>query len=197
MSTAGQTVQPSATTALRSNFVTVLAWIFIALSGFTTLISIAQNIMIGILFAPAAGAFPTVDPATGKEFPWVFRFMFQHFQLFFLAFLIVSATTLVASIGLLKRKNWARLLFIAVMGVGIAWNAAGVLVIFPVFSFFSEVADSAKQPGFADQFGLAWKVMAGVNLLFVAAFVWLFGWIIKRLTSESIRREFGSSFADR
>ena len=190
MSTTGQTVQTSTTIEPRSNFVTVLAWIFIALSGFTTLISILQNIMIGILFRAPDHAFPTVDPATGKEFPWIFRFMFEHFQLFFLAFFVVSALTLAASIGLLRRKNWARLLFIALMGLGIAWNVAGVLMLFPMFSFFNEVADSAKQPGFTDQFGLAWKVMAGVNLLFVAAFVWLFGWIIKRLASESIRREF-------
>jgi len=190
MSTTGQTVQTSTTIEPRSNFVTVVAWIFIALSGFTTLISILQNIMIGILFRAPDHAFPTVDPATGKEFPWIFRFMFEHFQLFFLAFFVVSALTLAASIGLLRRKNWARLLFIALMGLGIAWNVAGVLMLFPMFSFFNEVADSAKQPGFADQFGLAWKVMAGVNLLFVAAFVWLFGWIIKRLASERIRREF-------
>ena len=34
----------------QSTFVTSLAWVFIVLSGFITLISIAQNIMISTMF---------------------------------------------------------------------------------------------------------------------------------------------------
>lgn len=35
----------------KSTFVNVLAWIFIALAGFSTLISILQNIMISAMFS--------------------------------------------------------------------------------------------------------------------------------------------------
>ena len=190
MAATGPLAEPAAP-ATRSTFVTVLAWIFIVLSGFSTLVAIAQNIMISVVF-PTPETFPTVDPATGKAFPWIFQFMFRHFELFFLAFLAVSAITLVASIGLLWRKNWARVLFIAMMCLGIAWNVGGVLLMIPMFSFFDEMAGSATQAAVADTFGVAWKVMAGVNLLFVVGFVWLFGWIVKRLASGNVRSEFAA-----
>ena len=195
MSVAPAVPESNAATPLRSTFVTVVAWIFIILSGFSTFMSILQNVMITLMFSAndmRKTPFPTVDPQTGKEIPSIFQFLFDHFQLFFLAFLVVSATTLVASIGLLKRKNWARILFIAIMALGIVWNIAGVAMMIPMLSMFPGAASSAKQPGFADNFDIMWKVMAGVNVLFVAGFVWLFGWIIKRLASEKIRQEFAS-----
>jgi hypothetical protein len=37
--------------ANRSTFVTVVAWIFIVLAGFTTFIAILQNIMISLMFS--------------------------------------------------------------------------------------------------------------------------------------------------
>ena len=49
----------------RSTFVTVLAWIFIALTGFTTLITGLQKVMIRLMFSSeqmhANGNGPVVD----------------------------------------------------------------------------------------------------------------------------------------
>lgn len=108
----------------RSTFVTVLAWIFIALAGFATFISILQNIMIAFVFPMAQ----MQAAATQQGAPWFAAWMIQHFQLFFLLFLVASASCLAAAIGLLRRKNWARLLFIALMLLGIAWNVAGLVL---------------------------------------------------------------------
>jgi flagellar biogenesis protein FliO len=35
-----------------------------------------------------------------------------------------------------------------------------------------------------------WKVMTAFTILMAIAFIWLFGWIIKRLVSAEIKREF-------
>jgi len=105
----------------RSTFVSVLAWIFIVIAGFALLISILQNIMITAMF-PMEEMQKSLNAPEAQEMPAVARFMFSHFTLFFRAFLVVTLVTFISAIGLLKRKNWARIIFIALMALGIAWN---------------------------------------------------------------------------
>jgi len=174
-------------TVQRSTFVTVVAWIFIALSGFATLISVLQNIMIQTMFNT-----PEVEQVLAAPLPpdtpafagWLMRNM----RLFFGAFLLVSGATFAASIGLLFRKNWARLTFIGIMAVGIAWNAAGVFVQFGMFSQMREIV-AAAPPGGPDM-GSFIAAIAVVSLLFAVGFSALHGWIIYRLCSPSITAEF-------
>ena len=170
----------------RSNFVTPLSWIFIALSGFATFISIAQNIMIGFMFDHSF--MNEIQNAPGSEnIPAFFRFMILNIRLFFLAFLIVSSTTLVSSIGLLKRKNWGRIVFMIIMGLGIAWTAFGVFMQFTMFpQMMNGIADTAG----ADRFRMMYTVMRVFSLVFAAALCCLFGWIIKKLSSKTIKSEF-------
>jgi hypothetical protein len=185
------TVAPSAAPP-RSTFVTALAWIFIVLAGFATLISVLQNIMVTVMF-PVAEMQAAADQAKKTErMPWFAAFMIQNMRLFFFAFLMLSTATVVSAIGLLKRRNWARLLFVALMSFGILWNVAGVVLSFVFFSSMPPVPSTAPN-GFADQFELMSKVMIGFNILLAAGFTVLFGWIIKRLTSNEIRHEFGVS----
>ena len=104
--------------ASRSGFVTALAWLFIVLGGFATLMGLLQNLMINLLLPIAVREEGAKDP------PWAAAFMFDYIHLIFLGFLAVSALTLAAAIGLLLRRNWARLVFIGLMGFGILWNLA-------------------------------------------------------------------------
>src|SRR5215813_11094043 len=97
----------------RSTFVTVLAWIFIVLSSFATLVSILQNIMIALVFPAAEMQAAATQAKSHPGVPWIASWMFEHFQVFFLFFFVMAAISLAASIGLLKRKNWARLLFVS------------------------------------------------------------------------------------
>jgi len=174
----------------RSTFVTVVAWIFIVLAGFSTLIAILQNVMFAFVFPMHEMKLPEIDPRTGKETPALLLFFFDHIQLLFVGFLAASAATFVAAVGLLKRKNWARLLFMALMALGIAWNAAGLLLLIPFHSMVSGATMAANQPGLPRGFETMWTVMVVINTLIVAGFIWLFAWIIKRLASEPVRREF-------
>jgi len=174
----------SATTA-RSSFVTVLAWIFIVGGGFTTFISILQNVMLTFFF-------PVDQMQTTKgaeNMPAVALFMLNHMRLFFAAFLILSLTVFVSSIGLLKRKNWARVVFIVLFALGILWNVAGIFIQSAMFS-----AMPAPPPGAPQEFKAQMESMANVMLLFslvlaVGVSV-LFGWLIKRLLSPAILQEF-------
>jgi len=172
-------------TTSRSAFVTAVAWVFIALAGFSTPIAILQNIMVALMFP--ADAMREVENA--KDIPAFARFMFAHPQIFFGAFLAVSAGTLVSAIGLLRRKNWARLLFIGIMALGIVWNLASVALPFFMFASIPPVPEHAP-PDFRDSFDIMWKVMTAFTVLIAVAFVCLFGWIIKRLVSGEIKREF-------
>ncbi|MFT3761341.1 MAG: hypothetical protein QM761_01780 [Pseudoxanthomonas sp.] len=172
----------------RSTFVTVLAWIFIVLSGFSTVISILQNIMIFTVFrSPEISQAMQAPPPS--DMPPAAAFMTSHFHLFFLAFLLASAFTLTSSIGLLKRWNWARLCFVGIMGLGILWNLGGLVLQFSMFSSMQDQFSAAASHGGPNMqpFFIA---IAVVSALFAVGFSVLFGWIARRLLSPAIAAEF-------
>jgi len=181
----------------KSTFVTVVAWIFIILSGFATFISLLQNLMVG--FIPRDMFDSAMQDSTFTHvMPPAARFMFSHLQLLILCFFILTALTLAASIGLLQRRNWARLLFVGLLGLGIVYNLAGLVLQqsmlssmtsrFPLDSAIS--ADSTFRTT-AQQFD---QMMAGFRVVMYVVtigFAALFGWIIAKLLSRPIREEFG------
>lgn len=171
----------------RSNFVTALAWVFIALAGFSTFISIAQNVMINLVFDPSP--LNNLANVPGYEdMPTFFSFISSHIRLFFFSFLIVSSALLVSSIGLLKRKNWGRIVFMVIMWLGIAWIVFGVIM---QFTMFPQMMHDFPNGTEAERFKTMFMVMRIFMLVFSVSFCGLFGWIIKKLSSKSIKREFG------
>ena len=180
----------------RSTFVTVLAWIFIVLSGFATFIAVLQNVMVSFMprdFFNAA----MQDSSFAHVMPPSTRFMMAHLQLFFLVFLVLCLLTLVTSIGLLQRRNWARLVFIGLMSLSILYNIAGLVLQqsmmssinsqFPIDSVFK--ADSAFQAT-GLQFDQMMHAMRTTILVMTIGFVALFTWIIVKLVSRPVREEF-------
>jgi hypothetical protein len=172
----------------RSTFVTVLAWIFIALSGFGTVVAILQNIMMFTVFRGPEISQAMQAPAP-PGMPSAAAFMMSHVYLFFLAFLLTSAFTLTSSIGLLKRWNWARLCFVGIMVLGILWNLGGLALQFSMFSSMQHQFSAASTHGGPDMrpFLIA---IAVVSVLFAVGFSVLFGWITKRLLSPVVAAEF-------
>ena len=166
----------------KSTCVTVVAWLFIVMSGCATPISLFQNIMILTMF-PRFGAPP--DDAFA-DLPVVSRFLFSHMELFFHAFLVVCIYTLVCSIGLLKRRNWARRGFIALLCAGVLYQVAG-------FAFQSVfMTEMAGRGAPDDEFRAALLMMRLFGAGMAIGLVILFGWMIKKLTSPPIRAEFGA-----
>ena len=170
----------------RSSFVTVVAIIFIVLAGGSTLMAIAQNLMVNFLFPHEAFGAGAAEMPAGM--PAIMVFVVAHMRLLFLAVLLQSATTLVAAIGLLKRWNWARLLFIAMLLLGIAWQGLGVLL-----QHLMMQAMSAQLPpleGGAPDVAAMLLAMRGITLAFALLLSGLFGWIAYRLVQPQVVAEF-------
>jgi hypothetical protein len=122
-----------------------------------------------------------------EDMPAFFRFMSSHIRLFFFSFLIISSTLLISSIGLLKRKNWGRVIFMVIMWLGIAWIVFGVILQFTMFpQMMNDFPDGVED----ERFNTMFTVMRIFMIVFSASFCGLFGWIIKKLSSKSIKREF-------
>jgi uncharacterized membrane protein len=193
--TAPNTPNPPATP--KSTFVTVVAWIFIVLSGLATFISLLQNVMLRFMPRDLFNS-AMQDTTFAHVMPPSARFMFAHFQLVVLLFFVLSAMMLLSSIGLLRRRNWARLVFIGLLGLGIVYNIAGLVVQqsmmssftppFPIDSVFG--ADSTFRQT-TQQFTQMMAGMRVVTFIFAIGFAALFAWIIARLVSRPIREEFG------
>jgi len=172
--------------AEKSKFVTVVAWIFIVVAGFATFISILQNIMINLMF-PIEKMTEALNEAEAQEhIPFLFRFLFSNIRIFFFGFLVISATTFVSAIGLLKRKNWARIIFIIILSLGILWNISGL---FMQHLMFSSMPELPNQEG-VNQFKVMMNIMRVFTLIMAIGISILFGWIIKKFTSQRIKAEF-------
>jgi hypothetical protein len=175
--------------AARSQFVTVIAWIFIALSGFSAFMAVLQNIMLHFMFNSEFGK---AMPAPPSEMGPVFGFIFGHMQWFFIGFLVLSLVSLAAAIGLLRRHEWARWLFIALMGLAIAWQPLGLALqsaMIPSFDAPLAGAPAGIEAGFRTM-TIVIRIFSAVVAL---AFCGVFGWIVKRLLAADIRAEFRSA----
>ena len=182
---------PSPMPAPKSTFVTVVAWIFIAFSGFATFISLLQNLMVAIMPKSLLNQ-ALQDTTVTRTMPAGARFMFSHFQVMVLVMFIVCVATLVSSIGLLRRHNWARLVFIALLGLGVLYNVSAIVLQRSMTSSFAAPfpADSAFGPA-AQQFQQMFAAMKVTMFVFEIGFAALFCWIIVKLISAPIRAEFG------
>lgn len=161
----------------QSSFVSVLAWIFIVLSSFAILVSLLQNILVNTTGLP-----------TDHDGPWL--------QLFLAISLIVLIDILIAAIGLLKRKNWARVAFIILLGIIILFNIGGLVLQQIIFSsMFQETTpgDSIDSWSQLESISMMIRVFSAVIVIGLSV---LFGWIIKRLLSPSIKQEFLSAAKD-
>lgn len=188
----------SAATSPQSSFVTVIAWLFIAFSSFGTLISILQNVMFTMMprhqFDRALQDTTFTRGMTSGSV-WAF----SHFQLIAAVVLVLTLSLLAASVGLLRRREWARRLFIALLALAVVY---GVAMLFEQHSMFASLngsfpapagsatlkdsmyrASAARMERFVHLFEV---VMVAMNLAVSA----LFGWIIYKLMSPAIRAEF-------
>lgn len=173
--------------AARSQFVTVLAWIFIVISGFGVVIGLLQNALVFFVLGDALGELPVQasDPV-----PELARFFAAHLRWFFVLVLAAMAFTLAASIGLLRRRNWARLAFIGVMLFGIFWNLLGVALQIAMMQSMAGTFGEGAPPEFAAQFEAMRMTMIVVGGLMALGFSMLFGFIAWKLTRPAIRAEF-------
>jgi hypothetical protein len=168
----------------RSVFVTVVGWVFIAFAGFATLITALQNVMLHMMFPMEQIRQDLPDDAAFTDMPVWARWMMTHIELWFLFCFLVSALTLVAAVGLIRRHNWARVLLVAVLIFAVAWNLAG--------PFLAQgMIPSEEFAGVDDTFARMFVLVQIVTVLICVGLAALFGWIAWRLCSAPVRAEFG------
>jgi hypothetical protein len=165
----------------RSLFVTVTAWLFIALASMGVVSAVVQQAMASGAPAVSTHGLPIVTAFLVEQLPWVL-----------LAGLCFAVATLVAAVGMLIRLEWARRVFICVLAVTIVFNLAGLWLQHEVVQ--AVVAATLKAaplpPSVAEAFVgfvTASRVM-GVAMTLVGCA--LCGWIIRRLMSPAVRQEF-------
>jgi len=173
----------------RSRFITVLAWIFIVIGGFAAFTSGIQTLMLA--FFPLGQMAETMQTShAGQTAPsWLFTIL-SYAPFITAAYFALTAFVFAAAIGLLKRRNWARIAFVWIMVLGIVWNLAGLAI--PLFGFPTFLLSMENtSPDVAEGLGFLrnamFVFMGGMALLFTL----LFGWIIRTLLSPRIRAEFG------
>ncbi len=171
----------------RSTFVTVLAWLFIVGAGMATSISLLQALVFAFFFAGDRS--PSMPPASLQQMPPVARLLLEYPYFFFMLFWTLAVATLVAAVGLLRRKNWARVVFIGLMVLGVLWNLIGLWFQYEMFAAIPKIPDNAP-PDFVDNFESMANVLWFASAVFAFAFAALFAWIAKRLMSSAVRAEF-------
>jgi hypothetical protein len=168
----------------RSIFVTITAWVFIALAAMACISALLQNAALAAWMGPVAGDVQPLPLLTGLllgYLPWVVG-----------AGLAVSIATLAAAIGLLLRLDWARRTFIGLLGVAIVANLLGLwlqheVVQSVVDHTLARTTIPASALGVFGGFVTAARVMAVAMTLLGCT---LLVWIIRRLMSASVRQEF-------
>lgn len=170
----------------RSLFVTATAWVAIVLATLASASAIVQNAFVASAGPDGAGgmnlpALPLLTNLLLGYLPWVVG-----------TGLVMSVAMLASAIGLLLRLDWARRVFIGVLVIAIVANLLGLWLQHEVVQSVvsSTLAGAPLPPRAAGVFGgfvTAARVMAVVVTLGTCA---LFGWVIRRLMSPSVRQEF-------
>ncbi|MCZ4409028.1 hypothetical protein O3Q51_09425 [Cryomorphaceae bacterium 1068] len=157
-----------------STFITVLAWILIVLSALSTVMSIFQLFFFSFILEVLDSLFDSsVSLWDSIQILWVF------------AYPLIIIYAFISAIGLLRRRNWARVSYVILFGIGIAYNVGTLIYTMnPAGEYFSDFDGTDQElDGFVFTVGL-------FSILVALGFSVLYGWLIKKLTSEKIKIEF-------
>ena len=163
----------------RSTFVTVIGWIFIVFSGLFLL----ESLMF--MFLPFDKMLPHLPPPQGGPAPDPALVSSMMHGMFFV-FGALSAWVLLSSIGLVLRKNWARISFMVILVVNLVFCGLYLLLGLLVVAFMPSGGMPGQPPEMA---GFA-RGMVIFAVVFCAIFAGLYGWILYKLGREEIKKEF-------
>ncbi|AKC86921.1 hypothetical protein [Pseudoxanthomonas suwonensis] len=174
-----------------TGFVTVLARISLVLAALGLLWALAQTVL-ALLLPDAAVARMAAEPGVPPGLLWTL----EHRHALSLAVLLLSALFLAVAWGLLKRREWARLGFIALLVAGALANFAGLALVGPFFDglvgmFPAEYLDTPDGRQFTAQMQFNRNTTFATSLLGALFFAGLHGWIVWKLCTAPVRAEFG------
>jgi heme/copper-type cytochrome/quinol oxidase subunit 2 len=169
----------------KSVFVSVLGWITVIVSGLGVFVSILQNIMVQTMFPAYEMHEALAQDATFEEFP---IFLFSNIRLLVALVGVVIFAIFIVSVAFLKRKNWARVGMTVIFALGILYNLSSLLLQWLFMGFMDTDLPQAPE-GFNEMM----QIMKIFMVVFALGISGLFTWIIIKLNSESIKREFGAA----
>ena len=178
----------TAPTAPRSNFVNVVAGLFLAISAFSCLISLGQNLMLHLLFPLEQMKAQLGELEQLKQLPRFFTTVFLHMEWFVGGFLVLSILQVLIAIGLLKRREWARLFFIAWMVLAAITSLGSVVGMFEMLRYFPIPTDAPQD--FLAQFEAMMRTFKIMSVVMGVGTAVLFGWVAWRLTLPRYVDEF-------
>ncbi len=138
----------------RSQFVTVLASVLLVLNGFGLLMALLQNLMIGVM-VPQLGRM--VPEASEVE-----TLLTGLFRTLGAVILVIAAFHTWASWALLKRRNWARRLFIVEFALGIVSTGLGILMAATGLAFVPTATMPLTDPDLQTSALQIFRAMVGV-----------------------------------
>jgi hypothetical protein len=181
----------SSRTPTRSMFVSVVAWIFIGLDGITSFILLIQNIVFNTIFPFDQMREGMAKAQNMGRLPPYFTWVFEHIRPFLLVMLIYTLTKLVAAIGLLNRQNWARLFFIGILALGIAWSVVGIVLQQWIVSEMPMMRPPPKAPKDFEAIMQGMLIVIRVfSAIFAIGAAVLYAWMTRKLLSPPIVAEF-------
>jgi len=178
------------TTPPRSQFVTVMAWLSLAVA----LLSVASNALqaVAVALAPGLGDLSALLPP-GTPLPALLDWLGDHLLALSLWGVVLSLLMAWISWALLQRREWARLAFIAVLLLVALANFACIPLLDTAVAMTGaglgqDGADVAAELGQASApLLVAMKAVCWIGALAIAA---IHGWIAWRLCRPEIRAEF-------
>jgi hypothetical protein len=167
----------------RSRFVNLVAWLAILLGAFACAWAVIQN---------ADHSSWASAQAARDGLPWLSGLLLRYLPWVFSCAVALSLATLVCAIGLLRRVEWARRLFIGLLAVAIAVVLGGVWLQQELAQVVVDdtLRHAALSQRTAELFGgmvIATRALAGA--LSVMAGLALAA-VIRRLMSSAVRQEF-------
>ncbi|MGD8379270.1 MAG: hypothetical protein PVJ40_10390 [Gammaproteobacteria bacterium] len=174
-------------------FVTILGWVFVILGGLSAALGFFEAMVFRFIASQPEFQSTLQTGLTDHQMPEAARMMFAHFPLVWGIFVAVSLVTVVAAVGLIRRWNWARLLFMALMGLGILWNLVGL--VFQIGMYGQIPQPVTVPPNFEQEFHFMLLAARIGSIMFAIIVTSVFTWIIWKLRSPEVRTEFSEGTA--
>ena len=171
-------------------FVTLLGRISIVLAVLGLLWSLVQ-----VLFVLMLPAELMVQMEAQPGMPALLAAAMQYRSALALAMLALSLGLLVVSWGLLRRREWGRLGFIAALVLGAVVNFAALLLVGPFFDSLQDLfppgmADPASGWQIDAQLRMTRNLVMASGLIGALAIAGVHGWLVWKLCTAQVRAEF-------
>jgi hypothetical protein len=172
-----------------TTFVSGLAWTFIGLTAVSVLLAAGLYTLFAYLLPiePLRAVF--TDAISLKLLPPSALKVLEHLPGICIALFAASLLTLLVSIALLQRRNWARIAFAWIMIATAIAHIAGLLLPFYFMHDFSAALNDVPPELRGVATGVT-RLLAVVSIVTGIAFAGCFAWLAKQLFSAELARQF-------